>query len=139
MRRADDASALAANMTRLALLAGAVAVVLSALAGRWAIEALAGTAYGFAAPAMVILTLAGACELAVAGWDALFVSQARAELVFALRAVPLALALALMPTAIFAAGLEGVAACLLGSSVLTLAGFTYVAARDRAARSGLAK
>ncbi|PEQ14666.1 hypothetical protein B2G71_03690 [Novosphingobium sp. PC22D] len=126
VRAGGEAAAITARMARLSLLTGALAVGFAWLLGGVALVWLAGPGFGFAHGAMVILALAGAAELFAANWDALLVSQARAGLAFAIRAVPLGLALAAMPGAMAAWGLEGVALCVLAASALTAAGFAYV-------------
>ena len=125
----DHASAggLAWRMAMLALVTGAIAVTFAAALGSGIIQAIAGPAYAFARDAMIVLALAGAIELIAASADALLVSRGRAMTVFALRAVPLAGALALLPSAVERMGLGGAAACVLLASWATAIGLGYMA------------
>lgn len=129
IRTSQAAHDLAGRMAVLALGAGSIAVVAAILGGRWAIAAIAGPEFVFAYTTLVLLAVAGAVELLGASWEALLVSKGRAELAFALRAGPLALAMCLLPAAIEAWGLPGVGACILLASSATVAGFAYAASR----------
>lgn len=122
VRTKDSASVLSGKITMLCLMTGAVAVPSSLWGGVWAISSLAGSQFAFAHPAMVILSLAGALELLAANWEALLVARQRAIIPFTLRALPLALALALLPSFISRWGLEGAAIAILLSSSLSVMG-----------------
>ena len=119
---------------RTVLLGGAVglfAAALGAWLGNWALGVLAGPAFGFAQPALVLLALAGAAELIATSWDALLVSRGRAGLVFMTRAVPLAVAFAGLPLAVAWFGISGAALCVLGASVVSgaMLGYLVLAAK----------
>lgn len=122
LRAYDAAPRIAGRMAALALGAGVVAVGVSALAGKWAIATLTGQHFVFAYPAMVILSLAGACDLLGSCWEALLVARRRVVLPFVLRAMPLMLGLVLMKPAVAHWGLAGAASCMLASNLLTVAG-----------------
>lgn len=129
VRKAQAAADMAQRLTLLAIGTGAGAALLAALAGEWAIGMLAGPQFAFVYPAMAILAVAGALDLAGASWDALLVAKGRAGTAFALRAAPLAVALAALPWAIAEGGLPGVAGAILAASLMTLAGLTRAAVR----------
>lgn len=119
---------------RTVLLGGAVGLFAAALAawlGGWALGVLAGPAFGFAQPALVLLALAGAAELIATSWDALLVSRGRAGLVFVTRAVPLAVAFAGLPLAVAEFGISGAALCVLGASAASgaMLGYLVLAAK----------
>ena len=104
--------------------------------GEWALGVLAGPAFVFAQPAMVLLALAGAAELIATSWDALLVSRGRAGLVFITRAVPLAVAFAALPLAVARFGISGAALCVLCASAVSGAILGYLALAAK--RSGRA-
>lgn len=131
VRAVDTAHGLARRMVSIALCTGTVAVLGSVIMGKWALTLIAGPAFGFAHGAMILLSLAGAIELLGASWDALLVARGKAEIAFIARAAPLVLAMATTPMAIALGGLEGVAACTAGASLLTVAGLAQAARRDR--------
>ena len=132
VRIGRHAHAVASRMSWLALFTGVLVVVLSVVGGEWALGTLAGPDFRAAHGAMVILSLAGAIELLGASWEALLVARGRAELAFALRLVPLAGGLALLPVAIGQAGMAGAALCLLLASSLTAVGLAVAARRQKA-------
>ena len=125
VRKAEFSGMVTRRMVALASLTGALFVAVAALGGRHAIQWIAGAEFAFAYPALVILSLAGAIELAAASWDALLVARQRAGRAFAMRFVPLLIACSAMPWAIAAHGLVGVAACILAASTLTFAGLAW--------------
>lgn len=122
---------LAWRMAGLALITGSLAVLISAIVGKWALIMIGGPSFGFAHGAMVLLSLAGAVELVAASWDALLVAKGKAELAFIARAAPLILTMAATPIAVTWAGLQGVAACTVIASLLTLVGLAYAVRRDQ--------
>lgn len=122
LRTSDAAPQFAGRMSALALGAGILAVGVSALGGERVITLLAGEHFAFAYPAMVILSLAGACELLGSSWESLLVARKRVFLPFVLRALPLALAMMLMEPAVAHWGITGAAFCMLVSSLVTVAG-----------------
>lgn len=130
VRKAGLAADVAGRMTAIAAGAGLVAALLAALCGKAAITALAGAQFAFVFPAMAVLALAGAADLAGSSWDALLVARGRAGMAFAIRGLPLVMALASLPFLLGDNGLVGVAGALLASSLLTLAGLAYVAMRS---------
>ena len=131
VRSADSSAAVTRRMVALAALTGALSVAAAVMGGRFAIEWIAGAAFAFAYPALVILSFAGAIELAASSWEALLVARQRAGRALAMRLGPLVLALSAMPWAIAAYGLIGVAACILAASVLTFAGLAHAVSATR--------
>ena len=131
LRAREGAGNLAGRVAVLACGAGLIAVAASAWGGRWAIATLAGPEFTFAHAAMVMLSLAGAVELLGAGWEALLVARQRAVLPFVLRAVPLALGLALLAPAMAWQGLLGAALCMVLASGLAVIGLALAAQSGR--------
>ena len=131
VRIGRHAHGVASRMSWLALFTGVLVVVLSVVGGEWALGTLAGPDFRVAHGAMIILSLAGAIELLGASWEALLVARGRAELAFALRLMPLAGGLALLPAAIGHTGMAGAAFCLLLASSLTAAGLAAAARKER--------
>lgn len=127
VRARSNAGGLAGKVALLGVVTGTIAVSASAWGGKWAILTLAGSQFTFAHAAMVVLSLAGAVELLGASWDALLVARGQAGLPFMLRAVPLALGLALLAPAVSNLGLVGASLCMLLSSGLAVAGLAFAA------------
>lgn len=127
VRAGKGARAISVSMARLAGGTGLIALALAWLMGGWALTMLAGPEFGFAHGALIVLAGAGALELLGASWDALLVARHRAELAFGVRAVPQIAVLFALPFAITAAGLPGVAACVLIGSALTVIGLAIAA------------
>ena len=119
----ENAQAIARRMANIALVAGVVAVVVAILAGRWGLEAIAGPEFTVVYWAMVILAIGGAVELVGASLESLLVSAGRAGTALLCRALPMALAFALLDTAMGWQGLKGAALCVLGASALAVFGF----------------
>jgi O-antigen/teichoic acid export membrane protein len=119
----DAAHDIARRMANIALVGGALAVLVALLFGRWGLEAIAGEEFGVVYWAMVILAIAGAIELVGASLESLLVSAGKAGTAFVVRAVPTVLALALLEVAMGWNGLKGAAMTVLGSSALAVIGF----------------
>ncbi|WP_338447127.1 lipopolysaccharide biosynthesis protein [Pelagerythrobacter marensis] len=119
----DEAHDMARRMANIALVGGALAVLIALIFGRWGLEAIAGPEFGVVYWAMVILAIAGAIELVGASLESLLVSAGRAGTAFLVRAVPTVLALLLLETAMGWNGLKGAAFAVLGSSALAVIGF----------------
>jgi O-antigen/teichoic acid export membrane protein len=119
----DAAHDIARRMANIALVGGALAVLVALLFGRWGLEAIAGPEFGVVYWAMVILAIAGAIELVGASLESLLVSAGKAGTAFVVRAVPTILALALLEVAMGWNGLKGAAMTVLGSSALAVIGF----------------
>ncbi|MEO0689959.1 MAG: lipopolysaccharide biosynthesis protein [Pseudomonadota bacterium] len=117
---------MARRMANIALVAGILAVFVAVLGGRWALATLTQADFSAFYWAMVILSIAGAVELIGASLESLLVSAGRAGTAFIVRAVPMALALILLDTAIDWNGAKGAAFAVLGASSLAVMGF-YVA------------
>lgn len=136
VRTRGDPSAL---VRRTALLGGAVGIAATALAalfGSAVLAWVAGPAFAFAWPALVLLALAGAVELVATAWDAALVAQGRADAVFVARAAPMVASLAILPFAVTAFGLPGAACTMLCASVLSGSDLAYlVLAAKRSGRS----
>lgn len=122
----DEALAMARRMANIALIGGALAVLVALFAGRWGLEAIAGEEFSGFYWAMVILAIAGAVELVGASLESLLVAAGKAHTAFIVRAVPTLLALVLLDAAIDWNGAKGAAFAVLGSSSLAVIGF-YVA------------
>lgn len=122
----EEALLMARRMANIALIGGALAVLVALFAGRWALEGIAGPEFGGFYWAMVILAIAGAVELVGASLESLLVSAGKAHTAFIVRAVPTILALVLLDVAIDWNGAKGAAFAVLGSSALAVIGF-YVA------------
>ena len=136
VRRGATATALVRRTAFLGVVVGLFAAALAVWLGEWALGVLAGPAFVFAQPAMVLLALAGAAELIATSWDALLVSRGRAGLVFITRAVPLAVAFAALPLAVARFGISGAALCVLCASAVSGAILGYLALAAK--RSGRA-
>ena len=124
----EDALAIARRMANIAMIGGVIAVLAAIIFGRLGLDLIAGSEFrgqGFYW-AMVILSIAGAVELVGASLESLLVSAGRAGTAFIVRAVPTALAFALLNVAIGWNGALGAAFTVLGSSALAVIGF-YVA------------
>ena len=124
----EDALAIARRMANIAMIGGVIAVLAAIIFGRLGLDLIAGSEFrgqGFYW-AMVILSVAGAVELVGASLESLLVSAGRAGTAFIVRAVPTALAFALLNVAIGWNGALGAAFTVLGSSALAVFGF-YVA------------
>jgi O-antigen/teichoic acid export membrane protein len=119
----DTAHDIARRMANIALVGGALAVLVAIFFGRWGLEAIAGPEFGVVYWAMVILAIAGAIELVGASLESLLVSAGRAGTAFVVRAVPTVLALLLLETAMGWNGLKGAAFAVMGSSALAVLGF----------------
>lgn len=119
----DAAHDIARRMANIALVGGAIAVLVALLFGRWGLEAIAGPEFGMVYWAMVILAIAGAIELVGASLESLLVSAGKAGTAFIVRAVPTIMALALLEVAMGWNGLKGAAFTVLGSSALAVIGF----------------
>ncbi|MEP5938077.1 MAG: lipopolysaccharide biosynthesis protein [Erythrobacter sp.] len=122
----EDALIIARRMANIALIGGILAVVVSLLAGRWALDTIAGPEFSGFYWAMVILAIAGAVELVGASLESLLVSAGKAHTAFLVRAGPTILALLMVDIAIDWNGAKGAAFTVLGSSALAVVGF-YVA------------
>lgn len=122
----DEALAMARRMANIALIGGVMAVLVALFAGRWGLEAVAGSEFSGFYWAMVILAIAGAVELVGASLESLLVSAGKAHTAFLVRAAPTLLALVLLDVAIDWNGAKGAAFAVLGSSSLAVIGF-YVA------------
>lgn len=127
VRENRRAAALAGRMALLALGAGILAVLATLFAGPAIMGLVAGPQFAFAQGALVVLAMAGAIDLVAASADALLVSRGRAMSALALRAVPLAGALAALPFVLERSALLGAAVCVLLSSTLAAMGLCYVA------------
>ncbi|WP_435418561.1 lipopolysaccharide biosynthesis protein [Parerythrobacter aurantius] len=127
----DRALAIARRMANIALIGGFVAVAVAILVGREALVLIAGDEFRVVYWAMVILAIGGAVELVGASLESLLVSAGRAGTAFVVRAVPMAIAFAVLETAMGWQGLKGAALCMLGASALAVLGF-WVAIIDQA-------
>lgn len=114
---------LVSRIVRIAVVTALASIALAAAGGEILIAAVAGPGFSEAYIPMVILAVASAIELVGATWDALLVARQRAGLVLVLRAVPMAVSLAMVPLAITMAGAAGAAATSLFASTLTVGGF----------------
>jgi len=132
VKRTSAANGVARRMMILAFGTGVVAALISSLAGRQAIALLAGHEFVFAYAALVLLSFAGALDLAGASWDALLVARHRAGAALTVRTVPLVAALPAMPWALSRFGLAGVAGCVLIASAVTFGGLAYLVLANRA-------
>lgn len=122
----DEALAMARRMANIALIGGALAVLVALFFGRWGLDLVAGAEFEGFYWAMVILAIAGAVELVGASLESLLVAAGKAHTAFIVRAVPTLLALVLLDAAIDWNGAKGAAFAVLGSSSLAVIGF-YVA------------
>jgi O-antigen/teichoic acid export membrane protein len=125
VRDPEQARHIARRIGQIALFTGVAAVVLAALAGHWVIVGVAGREYAAAYVPMIILSAAAAIELAGASLEALLVSRGHALRNFMLRAIPTALAVAMLPLVVARGGAHGAAAAVLVASCLTVAGLLW--------------
>ena len=130
VRDPEAARHIAARIGRIAVLTGAIVIVLAVFAGQWLILAVAGREYAPAYGPMILLAAAAAVELAGASLEALLVSRGHALRNFVLRAVPTLLAVASLPLVVPRAGAMGAAAAVLVASLLTVTGLA-IANRER--------
>ncbi|WP_324828426.1 lipopolysaccharide biosynthesis protein [Qipengyuania zhejiangensis] len=119
----ENAHDMARRMANIALIGGALAVLVAVLFGRQGLVFIAGPEFSVVYWAMVILAIAGAIELVGASLESLLVSAGRAGTALAMRAVPTLLGLALLKAAMDWNGLKGAAFTVLGSSALAVIGF----------------
>ncbi|MGI8944520.1 MAG: lipopolysaccharide biosynthesis protein [Qipengyuania sp.] len=119
----DTAHDMARRMANIALVGGAVAVLIALFFGRQGLVLIAGDGFRVVYWAMVILAIAGAIELVGASLESLLVSAGKAGTAFIVRAVPTLLALLLLEVAMGWNGLKGAAFTVLGSSALSVIGF----------------
>ena len=119
----DDAVEMARKMANIALIAGVAAVLFALVFGRWGLETVAGEDFGAFYWAMVILAIAGAIELVGASLESLLVSAGKAGTAFIVRAIPMAVAFALLESAMNWQGVKGAAFAMLGSSAVAVIGF----------------
>ena len=119
----ETAHMIARRMANIALIGGVIAVLVTILFGRFALDLIAGPEFRTVYWAMVILAIAGGIELVGASLESLLVSAGRAGTAFIVRAVPTLLAFALIEVAIGWMGLKGAAFAVLGSSALAVIGF----------------
>lgn len=119
----DAAHDMARRMANIALIAGALAVLVTLFFGRLALDLVAGEEFGVVYWAMVILAIAGAIELVGASLESLLVSAGRAGTALIMRAVPTLLSLVLLEVAMDWNGLKGAAFTVMGSSALSVLGF----------------
>ncbi|MXP45814.1 oligosaccharide flippase family protein [Altererythrobacter luteolus] len=119
----DDAVEMARKMANIALIAGVAAVLFALMFGRWGLETVAGEDFGAFYWAMVILAIAGAIELVGASLESLLVSAGNAGTAFIVRAIPMAVAFALLESAMNWQGVKGAAFAMLGSSAVAVIGF----------------
>lgn len=119
----DQAVAMARRVAIVALLGGALAVLIALLFGRQALAIIAGPEFRGVYWPMIILAIAGAIELVGASLQSLLVSAGRAGTAFFVRAIPLALAFACLAPAMNWQGVKGAAITVLGSSALAVFGF----------------
>ena len=118
----DTAHDMARRMANIALVAGVLAVLVTLLVGRTALELIAGPEFRVFWT-MVILAIAGAIELVGASLESLLVSAGRAGTAFLIRAIPTLLSLALLSTAMGWNGTKGAAFTVMGASALSVIGF----------------
>lgn len=131
VRDPENARLLAAKMTRIAIVTGAVVIGFGLVAGEWIIIAIAGSAFLAAYWPMIILAAAAALELSGASLEALLLAHGRAITNFLLRGIPTAIGLLALPWLVDALGAAGAALVVLGTSVLTVTGLVFVSRRPR--------
>lgn len=134
VREHRKAAGLAGRMALLAMAGGAAAVLAALLGGKAIVALVAGPQFAFAQGALVLFALAGAMDLIAASADALLVSRGKAMTALALRAGPLAGALAALPFALERGALAGASVCVLLSSALAAIGLCYCAFARSSAR-----
>ena len=128
VRSPEAAKQIAGRITRIAIITGIGAIILALLAGRWLIGAIAGDDFLSAYTPMILLSAAAAVELVGASLEALLVARGKAITNFLLRAIPTAIALAVLGWLIAIHGAAGAAMAVLGASVTTVVGL-YLANR----------
>jgi len=126
VRDPEKARHIARRIGQIALVTGIATVAVAALAGHWVLDIVAGREYRAAYVPMIILSAAAAVELAGASLEALLVARGHAFRNFMLRAVPTALAVAILPFAVSANGASGASLAVLAASSLTVAGLLWV-------------
>jgi len=126
VRDPEKARHIARRIGQIALVTGIATVAVAALAGHWVLDIIAGREYRAAYVPMIILSAAAAVELAGASLEALLVARGHAFRNFMLRAVPTALAVAILPFAVSANGASGASLAVLAASSLTVAGLLWV-------------
>ena len=119
----DAAHAMARRMANIALIGGILAVAITVLFGRWALQTIAGEEFGVVYWPMVILAISGAIEMVGASLESLLVSAGRAGTAFIARAVPTLFAFVMLSTAMDWDGLKGAAFAVMGASALSVIGF----------------
>ncbi len=119
----DNAHDMARRMANIALVGGALAVLVAIFLGRPGLVLIAGPEFRVVYWAMVILAIAGAIELVGASLESLLVSAGRAGTAFVMRAVPTIIGLSLLQVAMDWNGLKGAAFTVLGASALSVIGF----------------
>ncbi len=129
VREPEKATQIARKMTRVALVTGLAAILLSLFAGEWLILAIAGSAFTLAYWPLIVLSAAAATELAGASLEALIVARGQAITNFFLRLVPTIIAVAALPWLMDVLGATGAALAVLAASIMTVCGFAVVAAR----------
>lgn len=134
VRAQEQAGSLAGRMALLALGTGSLAVLATVLGGRTMVALVTGPEFTFVQRALPLFAIAGAIDLVAASADALLVARGRAMTALALRAVPLAAAVAALPFALDRAALSGAAFCVVMSSALAATGLVYVAFVRRVSR-----
>jgi O-antigen/teichoic acid export membrane protein len=123
VREPEKAKAIAAQITRIAIITGIAVIAVALLAGKWVILAIAGKAYLAAYIPMVLLAAAAALELAGASMEALLVARGKAITNFLLRGIPTAMALAALPWLVDWLGTTGAALVVLTASATSVTGF----------------
>ncbi|QZH75273.1 MAG: lipopolysaccharide biosynthesis protein [Erythrobacter sp.] len=129
VREPDKAKAIAAQITRIAIITGAAVIVVALLAGQWVIMAVAGGAYLAAYIPMVLLAAAAALELAGASLEALLVARGKAITNFLLRGIPTFIAIGALPWLVEWWGATGAALAVLAASAVSVTGFV-IATRE---------
>ncbi len=129
VRNPDNARMLVRRLTRIAAITGVIVVALGLLGGHWLILAIAGSDYLPAYWPMIVLAAAASLELVSASLEALLVARGRAIANFLIRAVPLAAGLIALPWLLDWLGAAGAALVVLGSSLVSVAGFALTAKR----------
>lgn len=119
----DNAHDMARRMANIALVGGALAVLVAIFLGRSGLVLIAGPEFRVVYWAMVILAIAGAIELVGASLESLLVSAGRAGTAFVMRGVPTIIGLSLLQVAMDWNGLKGAAFTVLGASALSVIGF----------------
>jgi len=126
VRDPEKARHIARRIGQIALVTGIATVAVAAVAGHWVLDIIAGREYRAAYMPMIILSAAAAVELAGASLEALLVARGHAFRNFMLRAVPTALAVAIIPFAVPLNGAIGASFAVLAASALTVAGLLWV-------------